>query len=83
MNSGLHTSLYPHCYHQLVFASFDLKVFISLLMKGHFKRAIDGFNREAILNNRDANDQVLIFNETITNIMKNFIPNDNIPGNDL
>ena len=27
MDSGVHTSLYPHCHHQVIFAKFDLKVF--------------------------------------------------------
>ena len=46
MNSGIHASLYSNCHHQLVKGPFDITC------------RQNGFNREAVPNNRDMNDQV-------------------------
>ena len=34
------------------------------------------FDWESLLNNLDVNEQVSVFNETIMNIMSNFVPNE-------
>ena len=40
------------------------------------KRAIKDFDWENKLSLIDINDQVILFNETIVNVMSNFIPNE-------
>ena len=40
------------------------------------KRAVDLFDWESALTDLDVNEQVPIFNDTITNIMSNFVPNE-------
>lgn len=52
------------------FVSFHLNVFLSSFLwkdcqKDHMERTINGLNWKAALNNRDVDDQVLIFHETI------------------
>ena len=87
MNSGVHASLHPHCHHQIIFAKFDVKAFYPppyertvwhLLQANfdHIKRVVDLFDWESALTDLDVNEQVSIFNNTITNIMSNFVPNE-------
>ena len=86
MDSGVHPSLHPNCHHQIIYAKFDLKVFylhpcerimwhFSRANSDHIKKAINLFDWESSLNNLDVNEQVSVFNETIMNIMSNFVPN--------
>ena len=89
MNSDVHDSLHHNCQRQLVFTSFDSKVCYpppyEMTVWLYIKRTLvipkgqlmDRFNLEAVLNDLDVNDQVLIFIGTIANIMERFIPNKN------
>ena len=85
VNSGVHSSLHANCHHQIVFAKFDLKIYYppsyerevwhyqeadSILIR----RAIHEFNWKRALSNLNVDEQVTVFNTTILNIMKNFIP---------
>ena len=87
MDSGVHASLHPHCQPQIIFAKFDLKVFypppcertvwhFSQANFDHIKRAVDLFDWESALTDLDVNEQVSIFNNTITNITSNVVPNE-------
>ena len=93
MHSGVHPSLHPNCYHQIVLAKFNLTVFYPPPYKRlvwHYqqantdliKRAIELFDWEKSLSNLDVNKQVSVFNETIMNIFENFIPHETITCND-
>ena len=93
MDSGVHPSLHSNCHHQIIYAKFDLKVFypppyertvwhFSRANSDHIKKAINLFDWESSLNNLDVNEQVSVFNETIMNIMSNFVPNDLITCHD-
>ena len=86
MDSGVHPLLHSNCHHQIIYAKFDLKVFypppyertvwhFSRANSDHIKKAINLFDWESSLNNLDVNEQVSVFNETIMNIMSNFVPN--------
>ena len=86
-NSGVHSSLHPNCHYQIVFSNFNLKIHYPLPCEhliwkyekanaDHTKRAIKDFAWENKLSLIDINDQVVLFNETIVNIMSNFIPNE-------
>ena len=89
MDSGAHASLHPHCYHQIILAIFDLKVFypppyertmwnFSQENSDRIKRAVDLFDWESALTDLDVNEQVPVFNDTITIIMSHFVPNEMI-----
>ena len=93
VNPGVHSSLHTNCHHQIVFAKFDLKVYYRPPYKRevwHYEeadailiiQAIHGFNWKRGLSNLNVDEQVTIFNKTILNIMKNFIPHETIVCND-
>ena len=77
----------PNCHHQIVFSNFNLKIYypppyerlIGKYEKANadlIKRAIGDFEREK-LSLIAINDQVVaLLNETIVNIMRDFIPNE-------
>ena len=48
----------------------------------HIKKATNLFDWESSLNNLDVNEQVSVFNETILNIISNFVPNELITYDD-
>ena len=86
-SASLHASLYPHCHHQIILAKFDLKVFypppyertmlhFSQANSDRIKRAVDMFDWKSALIDVDVNEQVPVFNDTITNYMSNFVPNE-------
>ena len=89
IESGVHSSLYPNCHHQIIFAKFDLRIFYPPPYERnvwHYKqanielirRAIDNFDWNRALDNVSPNRQVSIFNDTILNIISNFIPHETI-----
>ena len=93
MHSGVHPPLYWNCHHQIIFSKFNPTTFYLATYKRlvwHYqqsntyliKQAIELFNWEKSLSNLDANKQVFVFNETIMNIFKNFIPHETITSND-
>ena len=93
MDSGVHPSLHSNCHHQIIYAKFDLKVFylppyertvwhFFWANSDHIKKAINLFDWESSLNNLNVNKQASVFNETIMNIMSNFVPNELITCDD-
>ena len=87
MNSGVHSSLHPNCHHQIIHAKFNLKIFYPPPYERvvwHYQdanndliqRSISQFNLERAFSNKGVNKQISIFNETILNIMANFIPSE-------
>ena len=93
MDSGIHSSLDSNCHHQIIYAKSNLKVFypppyertvwhFSQANSDHIKKAINLFDWEFLLNNLDVNEQVSVFNETIVNIMFNFVPSELITCDD-
>ena len=86
MNSGVYASIHPHCHHQILLAKFNLKVFypppyertmwdFSQAKSARIKRAVNLFHWKSALIDLDINEKVPVFNDTITNIMSNFVPN--------
>ena len=78
---GVYYSLHPNCYHQIIFAKINLKIFcpppyeneISHYEKANaelIRRLIDKFSRENTFSNTDLNQKVHLFNQTITYILK-------------
>ena len=93
MDSGAHSSLNPNCHHQMVYAKLNLKTEYSPLYERLvwdynktntqlFKRSSETFNWEKLLENKNVNDQLYLFNKTMLNIFHNLIPNKNIICND-
>ena len=89
VNSGVHSPVHANCHHQIVFEKFDLKIYYpppyecevwhyqeadSILIR----RAIHEFNWKKALSNSNVDEQVTVFNRTMLNIMKNFIPHETI-----
>ena len=84
IESGVHPSLHSNCYHQIIFAKFNLEiVYLPPYVREvwHYKdantelirRAINEFNWQRAFLNTNVNEKVDIFNSTILNIFSNFI----------
>ena len=93
MNSGVHSSLHSNCHHQIVHAKFNLEIFYQASYERvvwHYQdansdliqRSTFQFNWERAFSNKGDNKQISIFNETILNIMTNFIPHETKIFND-
>ena len=65
LDSGVHSSLHPNSHHQFVFTKFNLKVY-----------ALASFNWEQALSNSSIDKKISILNETIINVMSNYISNE-------
>ena len=87
INSGVHSSLHRNCHHQIIHAKFNLKIFCPPPYERvvwHYQDAnndliqqsISQFNWETAFSNKGVKKQISIFNETILNIMTNFIPHE-------
>ena len=85
MESGVHSSLHPNCHHQIVFAKINLKNYYPPPYEReiwHYEKAnadlictsIDQFPWDNRFSNLDVNQKVNLFNQTIKNILCNFIP---------
>ena len=84
---GVHPSLHPNCHHQIVFGKFNVDIVYPPPYKGEIwyyqkvnidliKRAINSFDLEKAFSNIDIDKMVSIFNQTIINILCNFIPHE-------
>ena len=82
---GVHFSLHSNSHHQIVFAKFNLKVYYHPPYEKHIwhykyahnvqiKNALASFNWKQALSNSSI-DKISIPNETIINVMSNYIPN--------
>ena len=89
----MHPSLHPNYHHQIVFSKLDLKLEYPPLYERlvwnyknvdsqSFNKAIEMLNSEKLFQNKNINDQLKLFNETIVNIVSNYIPNKCITCND-
>ena len=85
-DSGVHPSLFQTCHHQIIYAKIDLKFYLPPPYEREvwcYDRArIDQINRSILMFDwenaflhLDANEQVELFNMTLLNIFRNFIPN--------
>ena len=85
LESGIHHSLHQNCHHQIIFAKFNLKVYYpppfertifhcSEANVDHIQQAINLSDWENAFLNTDVDAQVLIFSNTVLNILNNYIP---------
>ena len=86
LGSGVHSSLHPNSHHQVVFAKFDLKDFYpppyerrvwhyKYANTVQIKNALIPFNWEQALSSSLISKKICVLNETIINVMSNYIPN--------
>ena len=87
MESCVHSSLYANYHHLLPYVKFNLNVFYPPLYERkvrHYKlansdciqRTSKNFDWEKTFLNVDVNKKMLLFNETVLNIIRNFIPHE-------
>ena len=87
VESGVQSSLHQNCHHQIVFPRFNLKVVFpppyecevwhfKKANTDHIRKAINGFQWEKSFQNMNVNDMVDLFNRTIKNTLRNFIPHE-------
>ena len=89
IESGVHPSLHPNCRHQIVYAKIKLLAHFpppysrevwhykdaNIKLK---KRAIEKFDWQGTFLNTSVNEKVVIFNNTVLNILSNFILHETI-----
>ena len=87
VQSSVHPSLHPNCYHQTVFAKINLMIsypppysrevwHYTEANTDLIRRAISNFNWEKTFYKTNVTKKVSIFNETILNVLSNYIPNE-------
>ena len=86
MDAGAHPSLHSKCHHQVIYAKLNLQIEypppytreVWDYDKAQFdliNTAIENFDWNKLFSGQDIHDQVNLFNTTILNIYRNFIPN--------
>ena len=86
VNSGVHAYLHPNCHHQTVHTSFNLNISYPPLYQHliwdckkedseKIRNALDLANWERLFSNKDISTQVSVLNETILNVLRNYVPN--------
>ena len=90
--SGVHPSLSTRCHHQIIYAKISFEIYLPPSYTRevwHYKYAqtnlihqsIVNFDWKGALTNLSINDQVELFNTTLFNIFRNFIPHETIKCN--
>ena len=93
MESDVHSSLHSNCQLQIIYARFNLKIYypppyereIWYYKKADIEliqQAIREFNWERAIHRKKINEKVSILNNTINNVLSNFIPHDTITCDD-
>ena len=93
MESGGVFSLHPSYYHQILFAKLDLKIryppgyereiwHYEKANADPIRRSTNQFSRDNIFSCIDVNQKVHLFNQTIQNILINFLLNETVVCND-
>ena len=74
MHSGVHASLYPNCHYQIVSAKLNLKIWLVSEYKNTntqlLNPTIETFNWEKLLENKNVNEKLYLFNKTKLNIFR-------------
>ena len=87
--SAVHSSLHPSCHHQIIYAKCYLNIVypptdereIWYYQKANIdliNRAVNEFDLEKAFSNIDVDKMVYVFNQTIINILCNFIPHETV-----
>ena len=89
MYCGVNASLHVNCHHQIICAKLNLQMRYPSTYErvawhykhakvDHIRKAICCFNWERSFANKDANEMVNIFKETISKVLNNYIPHETI-----
>ena len=84
IESGVHSSLYSSCHHQIVFAKFNLEIcyppqysrevwYFREAKTDLIRRALNDFIWERAFSNTNVKEKVCIFNKSVLNVLSNFI----------
>ena len=87
MESDVHYSLHPNCHHQIIFGKINLKIDYPSPCEReiwHYEKANAALNHISInqfpwdirFAHTDVNQTIYLFNQTIKNILRNFIPHE-------
>ena len=90
---GVHPSLHPKCHHQIVFAKFNLMISYpppSSREVRHYREentdlirsVISNFNWEKAFYNTNVTKKLSAFNETLLNVLSNYIPHETLTCDD-
>ena len=93
MESGVHSSLHENCHHQIIYAKFNFKIYYPPLYEReiwHYQKAnienirkeIDQFPWAMRFTNIDVNEKLNLFNKSIKDIIRNYIPHETITCGD-
>ena len=93
VNTGVHSSLHPNCHHQIVHSRFNLNVYYPSPYQRltwdnkkadsiKIRQALDSVNWEKLFDKKNLNAQVMVLNETILNVFRNYVPNKYITVDD-
>ena len=93
MQSGVHSSLHPNCYHRVVFTKFNLSIlypptyertvwFYKKANSELIRRSINEFYWISALSNVSVDEKVAYFTETLLNTIHNFTPHERIVCDD-
>ena len=86
VNSGVHASLHPNCHHHIVRSSFNINIYYPRPYQRliwDYKKAdakiirktLNSENWERLFHSKNINAQVIVLNETILNVFRNYAPN--------
>ena len=93
MEPGVHSSLHESCHHQIIYAKCNFKIYYPPLYEReiwHYQKAnienirkeIDQFPWAMRFTNIDVNEKLNLFNKSIKDIMRNYIPHETITCGD-
>ena len=91
--SGVYSSLHSNCHHQITYACINFKIFFPLPYERkiwHYGNAniesirssLNNIDWDRLFTNTNVNKQVEIFNNCLTNVINNYIPNKTITIDD-
>ena len=86
MDSGVHPSLHSKCHHQVIYAKLNLQIeypppYIRKVWDygkaqvNLINKAIENFDWNELFSGKNIHNQIKLFNTTILNIFRNFVPN--------
>ena len=93
INSGVHSSLHSNCHHQIVHSSFNLNIHYPTPYQWltwdykkadstKIRQALESINWERLFHKKDLNAKVIALNETVLNVLQNYVPNKYISVDD-
>ena len=93
MESGVHSSLHSNCHNRIIHARSNLKIYYPPPYEReiwHYRKAnidliqqgVRDFNWERAFHRKNINEEVSILNNTINNVLSNFVPHETITCDD-